>query len=245
MLFTVLIFFKKKQTIKNHYIFLFFFQCKAFLYIYRFIYKALHSHVKSIIWLSCNCYGFRNKGFFFSSSEIHNFQCLKLFFFSNRPLSFLFSFKSSSSKDKTNKKKRVHYTWRGVGTLEPWPSWDKIHFFVCVQESEHLCLFFIFFFIYLYKGKKTTTLCQIDRKQTGFKKVRDVDVNAARTESNRTRWHCSIPEFWRVAREENSFFSCCCTCFSKWKHFFSHPLANIFHSFSCSFSSTSLNSRKN
>lgn len=90
---------------------------------------------------------------------------------------------------------------------------------VCKKVSIYV-FFFIFFFIYLYKGKKTTTLCQIDRKQTGFKKVRDVDVNAARTESNRTRWHCSIPEFWRVAREENSFFSCCCTCFSKWKHFF-------------------------
>lgn len=53
------------------------FKCKAIL-IYRFIYKALHFHLKSIIWLMCNCYGFRNKGIF-SSSEIHNFQCLEFF----------------------------------------------------------------------------------------------------------------------------------------------------------------------
>lgn len=72
MLFTVFLF----LTIKIIDLF-FIFKCKAVL-IYRFIYKALHFHLKSIIWLLCNCYGFRNKGIF-SSSEIHNFQCLELF----------------------------------------------------------------------------------------------------------------------------------------------------------------------
>lgn len=80
----------------------FFFKCKAIL-IYRFIYKALHFHLKSIIWLLCNCYGF------FSSSEIHNFQCLEWFFFYIILFFFLLSAK---------KKKYIKMAWSWYsGTL--------------------------------------------------------------------------------------------------------------------------------
>lgn len=99
-------------------------KCKA-ISIYRFIYKALHflKFIKSSLFGKyVTATDLETK--VFSSSEIHNLQCLCFFSFCY-PLS-------------------LNIKWRGVGTLEPLPSWDMIHF-LCVQDSEHLCLLFAFF----------------------------------------------------------------------------------------------------
>lgn len=141
-------FFHRHLNNQNHWSFCL--KCKA-ISIYRFIYKALHflKFIKSSLFGKyVTATDLETK--VFSSSEIHNLQCFcffLFFFFSCYPLSL-----------KTNIK------WRGVGTLEPLPSWDMIHFF-CVCKIVNNYVFFslfskkeFFFFFFAFQKKKVQAL---------------------------------------------------------------------------------------
>ena len=104
----------------------FFVNVKQFL-IYRFIYKALHFHLKSIIWLICNCYGFRKQRELLSS-EIHNFQCLQFVFFVSTFFKLLYSLV----------KTYIKMAWSQYSGNSAFLRRNPL--FLCVQDSEQLCL---------------------------------------------------------------------------------------------------------
>lgn len=104
-------------------------------------------------------------------------------FLLHHPFFFFFS--------QLKKKKKSTLKWRGVGTLEPWPSWDKIHFFMCVQDSEHLRPFFFSFIFFFYKGKKyiinikhTASDSPLNQHWHRVKNVKQNDDNTVQSQSS-------------------------------------------------------------